>query len=430
MEEGAIYSAALVIPAISPPILDGAVAVKDGKLLFVGPRREARELGLGMRERHWPGILAPGLVNAHAHLQYTGMERLGKSVWPDFRAWAAAFNDMYEPIEASGASPWKDWAADGARRAALSGTTAIADVVTNWEAASALHDEGLGGIAYWEVMNETNEEWNESKETELAKRIRSIPGLAGISPHSPYSLDRVPLSRLPGIAKNLGARTHIHLAESPVERETEDPATEFKDWHSFKSKDFSDARKGGYGGSSVQYVDKLGVLGPECHIAHGVYLTAADRETLRKRKTAIAFCPRSNRVTGLDEPPIASCLLEGNLIAAGTDSLSSSPTLDLMDDVAELAILAKKQGYSAKDLHLRLVHAATLGGAIALGLGSGEGRIGQLGVGARADLAFFDIHVGSGANAIEDALAELAEGGGGKCACSFIAGIKKFGLLF
>jgi cytosine/adenosine deaminase-related metal-dependent hydrolase len=94
-----------------------------------------------------------------------------------------------------------------------------------------------------------------------------------------------------------------------------------------------------------------------------------------------------------------------------------------MDDVAELAILAKKQGYSAKDLHLRLIHAATAGGAAALGLDSGEGRIGQLSVGARADLAFFDIHVG-GSAAIEDALAELAEGGGGKCAFSIIKGAR------
>ena len=60
----------------------------------------------------------------------------------------------------------------------------------------------------------------------------------------------------------------------------------------------------------------------------------------------------------------------------------------------------------------------TLGGATALGLHVGKKRIGQLGVGALADLAFFDII----AREPDSALAELVEGGEGRCARTIIAG--------
>ena len=48
-----LYTAALVVPVTAPPIVDGAVAVKDGRILHVGVRRwvaaTLAERGLGDR---------------------------------------------------------------------------------------------------------------------------------------------------------------------------------------------------------------------------------------------------------------------------------------------------------------------------------------------------------------------------------------------
>jgi cytosine/adenosine deaminase-related metal-dependent hydrolase len=437
VEEGiVIYSADLTLPIASPPISDGAVAVRGSRVLFAGKRPDViddlKAMGLAYTERRFGGIIAPGLVNAHTHLQYTGMGALGSFVHKDFHEWALAFNDVYEPLVKASNPPWRDWALDGARRLIESGTAAAADVVTNPEAADALSSSGLDGLAYWEVINETNEDWADCKRSESEHRILGhiasfprIPG-AGISPHAPYSLDKLPLLELPGIARRNRLRLHMHLLESPMEKEMDDPCRQYRDWHSFKAKDFSLMRLGGNGESSLRYADRLGLLGPDCHIAHGVYATKDDLEILRKRGTSTALCPRSNFIAGLDEPPVALYLSEGNPIAIGTDSLSSSPSLDLMDDVAALSALAKKQGYGSVDLPRRLLAAATLGGAAALGRASGEGRIGCLCPGALAHLAFFNISAGRGESGVNEALSELAESGGGKCACTIIGGEIKY----
>ncbi len=189
-------------------------------------------------------------------------------------------------------------------------------------------------------------------------------------------------------------------------------------WPTLGADSFRALRSKGIGVSSTQFVDHLGVLGPDCHIAHGVYVNADDRALLRARGTSVALCPRSNEIIGLDMPPIADYLREGNQIAVGTDSLSSSPSLDPLADVSLLYRVARQQGYDAPDLHQRLFSAVTLGGATALGLHVGKKRLGQLGVGALADLSFFDI----AAREPDDALAELVEAGAGSCARTIVSG--------
>ncbi|PRI10853.1 amidohydrolase family protein [Leucobacter massiliensis] len=422
-----VYSASLVLPVTSPPIPDGAVAVREGRILHVGDRRWVLD-ALGARgaryhEEHWEGVLAPGLVNAHTHLQYTRMAEVASRSYAGFDDWGTAFDEAYAAAD-------RDWAAAAAEGAAASlaaGVTAAADVVTDREALGALHDAGMHGIAYWEVYGASNADWGEAARERVREQIRGIPSPpgAGVSPHAPYSLEVQPLLELPDIVREEGLRLHIHLAEAHMEREFDGidgyagagPGGH-GGWPELEADSFRALRSHGIGVSSTQFVDHLGVLGPDCHIAHGVYVSAEDRALLRARGTSVALCPRSNEVIGLDMPPVAAYLREGNPIAVGTDSLSSSPSLDLMADVAALARVARTQGYQGDDLHQRLFTAATLGGAAAMGLHVGRERIGQLGVGAVADIACFEL----AAREPEAALVELVEDGAGRARRTILAG--------
>lgn len=414
-----LYSAGLVVPITAPPILDGAVAVRGDRILHVGERawvrRSLAERGIDAVEVHWPGVMTPGLVNAHSHLQYTGMAEVGRGRYQGFDDWARAFNPVYER--------GRDWAADaaeGAHALIASGTTAVADIVTDAMAAGALHDARLHGISYWEVMSWTNVEWARTGREQVERALDALPTPpgTGLSPHAPYSLDVEPLLEIPDIVRERGGRIHIHLGEAAFEREFEHDHQ--APWHAAGLGSFTELRRAGFGTSATEYVDQLGVLGPDCHIAHGVYMTARDRAILRERRTTVALCPRSNAVIGLDEPPIAAYLREGSPIAVGTDSLSSSPSLDVMADVAELARIARGQGYLDRDLHERLLGAATLGGAHAMGIDVGPGRTGYLAVGALADLVFFDVAIGP------DAILDLVESGGGRTAATVISGELRF----
>ncbi|MGO2660073.1 amidohydrolase family protein [Mycetocola reblochoni] len=412
-----LFSADIILPVTGPPVRDGAVAVRDGRILHVGERSWVRETlhdrGLESEERHLSGVLVPGLVNAHTHLQYTGMASVATGRYHGFDDWGDAFDAAY----GAGGHDWGAAAADGARRSLAAGVTAAADVVTDPAAASALHDAGMHGAAYWEVYGLNNADWGDGGRDRLVAQLAAVPTppAVGVSPHAPYSLEITPLLEVPDVAREHGLRLHIHLAEAHMENGDGLAAV---DWQAQRPESFRALRGRGVGISSTEFVDHLGVLGPDCHIAHGVYVNAKDRALLRARGTSVALCPRSNEVIGLDMPPVAAYLAEGNAIAVGTDSLASSPSLDLMADVAALYRIARQQGYAEADLHARLLQAATLGGATAVGAHAGPARIGQLAVGAAADLAGFEVDTVDTA----DALAELVEAGEGRCVMTVLSG--------
>lgn len=245
-------------------------------------------------------------------------------------------------------------------------------------------------------------------------------GTLGISPHAPYSLEAEPLLDLPDVARRLGMRLHVHLGEAPGEAgSVPDELTNLSSWEWGHRPwaGYNALSAAGEPASSVQFLDELAMLGPDVHVAHGVYVSAEDRRILRQRGVAVALCPRSNVVTCVGaEAPVAAYLREGNPLAVGTDSLSSSPSLDVLDDVALLFSIAREQGYDEPDLSHRLIRMATLGGAEALGMATGPARLGQINVGALADLAFWDIEPDvSRPEGVERAFEDFVCHGAGQC---------------
>jgi aminodeoxyfutalosine deaminase len=437
-----LHRAPVVIPVGAPPLTDGAVVVARGRIVDVGPHDQVSARHPDAARIEWDGVLTPGLVNAHTHLQYTDMAVVGRGAYDGFETWMSAFMEQYVL-----AHDWAASAAEGARQALVTGTTAVAEIVTDPQAVTATHDAGLHGVTYWEVLGWTDDAWAEGGRAAVEHQLRAIPEppVAGISPHAIYSLDTGVLRELSALAAELGVRQHIHAAESAwedayVRSGTGDLAER---WRANGRGGFALLRDGGVGHGVIAYLDSVGALAPSTHLAHVIYVDADDRRMLRERGVSVALCPRSNAVIGLDQPPVAAYLTEGNPISVGTDSLSSSPSLHLLHDVAALHRIAREQGYTASDLHARLFTAATAGGARALGLDTASGpRVapsdplrsvetdhsahliaptGVLREGYRADLAVFP--VGSADPA--DALAELVEAPPAAATATIVGGVAR-----
>ncbi|WP_283138154.1 amidohydrolase family protein [Rhizohabitans arisaemae] len=380
-----VHSAPALVPITRPPVSEGAVAVHEGVVLAVGRRDDlVRDAGSEVR---WPGVILPGLVNAHTHLQYTAMAEVGRRAYDSFEEWSTAFDDAYR------AAPDPDWAAaalEGARAALEYGTTAVADVVTDPAAAGALAETGLRGVVYLEAMGETDPTWRSAGRDRFTALLDRTAA-SGISPHAPYTLDTGVLRELTELARTRGVRLHPHLAESAHEREytvfgTGPLATMVAEL----GLDLRILREAGSGLGPAAFLDSLGMLGADCHVAHGIHLDAGERRLLRDRRVSIALCPRSNAVLGQGPAPVAALLRERGPVAVGTDSLASAPSLDLLEDVRLLREIAVAQGYRGADLDRRLLTAATRGGAQATGLAGS----GYLGPGSRADFAVFDVPAG------------------------------------
>ena len=149
-----IHHADVVVPVLSAPIGRGAVMVRAGEIVAVGDRAQLPEVAGSVTEVHWSGVLMPGLVNAHAHLQYHGMAELGRAAHVDFERWSEAFDDRYDEISTT--EDWASAALAGADQAMRHGTTTIADICTDLDAADALPRAGLSGISYLAVALATD----------------------------------------------------------------------------------------------------------------------------------------------------------------------------------------------------------------------------------------------------------------------------------
>lgn len=419
-----VHTADVVVPVATPPLDAGAVAVADGVIVAVGHLAEVVERHPNARVEHWPGILTPGLVNAHTHLQYTSFHAVGSQVFDDYTAWSVAFVDEYDT------RPDEDWVAvarRGVEHMIAAGVTAVGDIVTDFEARDVLLDAGLAGVAYLELIGVGWDEWTSGVGDHLRHAVASAPTSAathvGISPHAPYSVEEPVLTAMADLARTLDVRLHIHVAESDGEDAFYRTGTgALADRvRVVATRPVAILERGGTGMGAAELCRSLGLLGPTCHIAHGVYLGADGRSIMAKEGTVVTLCPRSNVVVGIDPPPVADFLREDIPIAIGTDSLGSAPSLDPLADVAMLRRLAVDGGYRGADLDERLFAAATLGGARALGL---DRHIGSLEVGKRADLAVFD-PPGDTPPTSASAVRRLVARGEGTCRATIIAGVRR-----
>lgn len=412
---GRVVAADWVAPVVSPPIRAGAVAVDADQVAWVGPLAQLPEPWSTAPVDRRPGIITPGLVNAHTHLQYSGFADLGRRQFAGFEQWSYAFEAAYRAV----ADPayWASSAIEGTRQAVAAGTTVFAEIITDDDARGAIAACGVTGIEYLEAIGQVEQSWRRGGRADFLARLER-PGSTpfGISPHAPYSLDGSVIKDLMAIAAEHQTRVHLHLGESALESDLyKHGERSMLEIYGELRHEFDLVRRGGAGQDTAAYADAVGVLVRSAHLAHAIYVDRAGRDLLLQRGTQVALCPRSNAVLGLGPAPVAAYLSEGHEIAVGTDSLASSPSLDLMADVALLARIARQQGYRDDDLAARLLRAATLGGAKAMGLdGSGYGA---LATGGPADLAVFDVAVGE--QAVE---AALVTHGGGRCTLTIAAG--------
>ena len=73
-----IFAAGTLIPVSSPPLRDGALLVREGRIEAVGAIADIGRENPGVEVRFFPNYtIIPGAVNAHAHLEYANYAGFG-----------------------------------------------------------------------------------------------------------------------------------------------------------------------------------------------------------------------------------------------------------------------------------------------------------------------------------------------------------------
>ena len=366
-------TASWVVTVAGAPLRDGRVAVDGGRIVWVGragdsgaPSGPVRDLG--------PGVLLPGLVNAHCHLELSHLA--GRvPAGAGFVAWvealvAARANDDEAEVRAR--------AAEAIRALAESGTVAVGDVSNRLVHLDLLGASRLESVVFFELLAwdparaAATLEWADVRVAALAGTLAPNVRLR-LSAHAPYSVSPALFAGLVG----RGGPAAMHLAESPAESQF--LATGEGDWPGFlERRGLGHVAFDPPGLSPVGYADGIGALRPGLVAAHGVRVDGSDRALLARRGVFVALCPRSNRSLGVGMAPVPKLLGAGVRLCLGTDSLASVESLDLLEE----AVLLHRQ-FPDLDPAV-LVRMATLGGAEALGLSD----LGAIAPGRRAALAF------------------------------------------
>lgn len=348
-----------------PPIPRGALLIgQDGRIEAVGTNAAVPRPDGTTAEEFADGILLPGLVNTHTHLELTGLTAGAPE--PDFTHWIGR---VRRTKAARSPAEFLEAARLGVAECHAAGVTTVADTGDSGAVIRALAEAGGSGIAYQEVFGPHPDQLHESLEG-LKARVDELSRFAagrvriGVSPHAPYTVSGLLYARVAAWAGSRGLPLAVHVAESPAESE-------------FLARDagpFSEAwRTRGIPlpaaeATPVEWLDRHGVLGPATLCIHLVQAGADDLRRVAARGAAVAHCPLSNRAHGHGAAPLREFLAHGLRVGVGTDSVMSVGILDLLAEARAARSLA---GLAAADA-LRL---CTLGAAEALGL---EREIGSL----------------------------------------------------
>ena len=140
-----------------------------------------------------------------------------------------------------------------------------------------------------------------------------------------------------------------------------------------------------------EYLENLGVLGPNVLLAHVIGLDPAEVDTLAATGTNVVVCPTAalKGASGMTRTGLLPELLAANVtVGLGTDAGNNSNLLETLRSMYLVAVLYKdaRQDWQMVPAETAL-ELATIGGAQALGLGD---EIGSIEVGKKADLVLFD----------------------------------------
>ncbi len=360
-----ILRAKWVVPVATPPIENGAVTVEGDQIVAVGPASgEGRDLG--------EVVLAPGLINAHCHLDYT---HLAGRV--PFRG---SFTDwIRELVELKRLSSDADYAAAiraGTEQLLATGTT----MVVNIESFPALIDQlpatplRIGWCLEMTDFKRPGEAEKIVGEAMGFIAARLGRGEFGLSPHAPYTASSE-LYRL--AARHARGRQLLfttHLAESEDEDDMFRRGTgRLYEALRREGRNMVDCKRVG----PVQLLRECEVLTPECLVAHANCLTELDMMLLKATGVPVVHCPKSHRFFRRGTPLLERLLHAGVNVCLGTDSLASNDSLSMFAEMQEVARVFPR--WSAE----QILGLATINAAKAL---NQTDRLGKIAPGALADL--------------------------------------------
>ncbi|MEM3641839.1 MAG: amidohydrolase, partial [Candidatus Bathyarchaeia archaeon] len=304
-------------------IEDGAIAIKNGKIVFVGKRASAKSIHAEKKIDAKGKLAMPGLINCHTHVPMTILRGLAEDkpldVWLKEIIWPLEAKLTREDIYAG--------ALLGCLEMIKSGTTCFADMYFHEDmVAKAVSESGLRAVLAEGVIEAGNKTQGEKMLHESVNFAKSFNGYANnrvkamLGPHSAYSCSSELLAKVRDEALELEVGIHTHVAES----------TEL----------FRELEKR-YRCSEVEFLEGLGFFDVHVLAVHCINLSDNDKRILAEHNVNAVYVPVANMKLGLGAAKIKELIELGINIALGTDGPASNNSLDMFESMKFGALLQK-----------------------------------------------------------------------------------------
>ena len=356
-------------PAAGPTlwIEGGGLLCQGGRVrsVLASPGSVARARRDGARVHDLgEGVLAPGTVDAHAHLELSGLE--GRLPRRPFLDWVQAV------IAARAQRPAARLADDAVRGAAAltaAGTTLVGDVDSSGAALAAGSRIQTRLVVHRELLDARDPARTEAA---LARVARALPArrrrFEGLSPHAPHTVGEDLLREAATLARGRRLPVAVHWAETLEEVR----------WLADGTGPFAELLGPSPHTSGLELLERAGLLGETTALVHGNHPEPGDAERIAAAGATVVHCPGCHAWFGRAPFPEQQFAAAGTRLALGTDSLASNSELDLR---REMQCARSLWPHRAPE---EIWGMATLEGARVLGL---AGSAGELAPGSFADFA-------------------------------------------
>jgi cytosine/adenosine deaminase-related metal-dependent hydrolase len=377
-----LLRAAWVAPMTGPPVRDGAVAFRSGRIVEVGTAHDLlrRHASAELIDRP-AAIVLPGLINAHTHLELSEITR--RPLEGDFVDWLLQLIPRGQITLADVHASVARSIPIGIRQCLRFGVTCVGDISRHATISRPLLSASpLRVVSYGEIqaMAQRREFLEPRLNAAIDRSFQSDSFTPAVSPHAPYSVEISAYQRCLQAAQAMNMPLATHLAESPDETPfLADHSGHFRElWNQIGG---WDDHVPTFPAGPIRMAQSIGLLDyPKTLLAHVNYCDDAELNTLSSCNASVVYCPRTHAYFGHPTHRWRQMLALGINVAVGTDSCASSPDLNLVDELRLLRHLAPD--VPALDLwRLATTHAAQ---AI------GRPDVGSLRPGTWADLALFD----------------------------------------
>lgn len=351
-------SADYIFPVSSPPLKQGILILDDdGTLLEIidtgGKLRESANL------EYYNGILIPGFINCHLHLDLSWL----RGTMPMHTRLPRFIENMIR-IRRNPSPSARNKAAEADRDMSLSGTVAAADITTSDELFPLKTESRILYINLVEVLDAgLNPDIALNQANALLESALAMGLPAFLSPHAPYTVSPALLKRLREMNESRTSVFSIHNQEAGDENEMfrgrENALTGMLMKHGLPVNPLATPAA-----SSLQALEPLFPVNANILLVHNTHSSREDIEKTMRAHPSLywVLCPGSNLYIEGALPPVDILRACGATIALGTDSYASNTSLSILEEMKTISAF-----FPSIPLP-ELVQWATLNGARALNL--------------------------------------------------------------